>query len=253
MKTITLNLVISLIMEAVKTETHIKGRVDKAVDSKAAALAYNEEAGDDTFHERKLFRTMHTALARLKTIVGEHLDSYANRPADNIFTTIDNDNDAITITLHVNDRFNPAFAEPLAKLCSKFIEDHMLFLWWGTFNVKQAEFYKAISEEDVTDIMACFNKTAPAVPNTSYTSFITSQMGDTCRVQAGETFTITYQVSDDCVDDVSAVSLNNGVVEILSKGYREFSLLAKNKGVANVRLFSMHDDDIKHIIKIIVS
>lgn len=253
MKNITLTLVISVIMEAVKAETHIKGRVDKALDDKAAALAYNEEAGDDTFHERKLYRTMHTSLARLKTIIGDYLDNYANRPADNIVTTVDSDNDAITIRLQVTDRFNTAFSEPLAKLCSKFIEDHMLWLWWGTFNVKQAEFYKVLFEVDINDIMACFNKTAPAVPSTSYTSFITTQMGNTVSVESGEDFTLTYQVSDDCVDDVEAASTNTAIVTVTGKGEKEFYLTAKNTGVAFVRLVSMHDQDITHQVKIIVT
>lgn len=253
MKTITLNLVISLIMEAVKAETHIKGRIDKAIDDKASALAYNEEAGDDTYHERKLYRTMHTSLAKLKTIIGDYLDTYANQVADNIVTEVKSDNDAIVITLKVTDRFNEAFAEPLAKLCSKYIEDHMLFLWWGTFNVKQAEFYNSLVKFDEEDILACFTKTAPAVPKTNYTSFIETQMGSTFHALRGETFTVTYQVSDNCVDDVEAQSMNQSVAQVTGKGTKEFYIYAANTGVAQVRLFSRHDDDTEKIIKIIVS
>lgn len=253
MKTITLNLVISLIMEAVKSETHIKGRVDKAVDDKASALAYNEEAGDDTFHERKLFRTMHTSLSKLKTVIGDYVDTYANQSADNIYTVVDKANDSITIRLLVSDRFNEAFAEPLAKLCSKYIEDHMLFLWWGTFNVKQAEFYNTLLQIDEKDILSCFTKTAPAIPTTAYTSFITTQMGDVFHVMKGEIFTVTYQVSDDCVDDVEATSGNNGVVQVLAKGDKDFKIHARNTGMTYVRMYSHHDEDVEHEIKIIVS
>jgi hypothetical protein len=253
MKTITLNLVISLIMESVKGETHIKGRVDKAIDDKASALAYNEEAGDDQFHERKLFRTMHTSLSKLKTVIGDYVDTYANQTADNIFTIVDKDSDSITIRLLVSDRFNEAMAEPLAKLCSKYIEDHMLFLWWGTFNVKQAEFYNTLLQIDEKDILSCFTKTAPAIPKTSYTSFIDTQMGNKFHAVKGETFTVTYQVSDDCVDDVEAISGNNAVAQVLSKGDKDFKIYAANIGVTYVRMYSRHDEDICHEIKIIVS
>ena len=249
MKTITLNLVISLIIEAVKTETHIKGRVDKAVDDKASALAYNEEAGDDEFHERKLYRTLHTSLSRLKTLIGDYVDSSVSRTADNIFTVVNKDSDTITMQLKVSDRFNESFAEPLAKLCSKYIEDHILYLWWGTFNVKQAEFYRSLVQIDEQDILSCFTKTAPSVPSTSYTSFIKTQMGNVIRVEAGETFTVTYQVS---VDDVEA-RVDGSVAEVLSKGDNEFELSAKRAGVCLLHLYSRHDEDVSCTIKISVT
>ena len=47
MRTIVLNLIPSLIIEAVKGETYLKGKVDKSADERASALAYNEQAGDD--------------------------------------------------------------------------------------------------------------------------------------------------------------------------------------------------------------
>lgn len=260
MKTVTLQLVISLIMESVKAETYIKGRIDKSVDDKAAALAYNEEAGDETFHERKLFRTMHTSLSRLKAKIGDYIATAQNGEADNIFSSVAEDNDTITITLNVSDRFNEAFAEPLAKLCSKYIEDYMLFLWWGTFNVKQAEFYRTIAEVDMQDILSCFAKTSPYIPETNYTStitltdppFIETQLGSTIRVKTGESFTVTYQTDDSCVDDVMARS-DSPYVQPGQKRGKSFTLKAVSPGVSVVTLFSRHDEDIRKDISIIVS
>ena len=47
MKTITLNLLRSVIMDGVKIDTHIKGLIDKSADERATSLAYQETAGDE--------------------------------------------------------------------------------------------------------------------------------------------------------------------------------------------------------------
>lgn len=257
MKKLTLNLAVSLIMEAVKSETLIKGRIDKAVDSKAAELAFNEEAGDEEFHERKLSRTMHTSLSRLMSKIGEYVDERQATGADNVYS-VSESTDTITITLNVSDRFNGSMTEPLAKLCSKFIEDHMLYLWWGTFNVKQAEFYKTIWEIDLEDIKACFTKTAPIVPTVKYaedgeTDFILTQMGSTFPVPKGETFTLTYQLSDGVMDDIEAVSADASIVKVEGKRDKTFMFLAgKTAGTSLVTLYSKHTD-VSHTITVVVS
>lgn len=252
MQRITLSLVVSLIMEAVKSETLIKGRVDKAVDDKAAELAYQEEAGDQDFHERKLLRTLHTSLAHLKSKIGDYMDTANSSLGDNISYAFVGDNATIEMSLLVSDRFNRAFCDTLAKLCSKFIEDHMLFLWWGTFNVKQAEFYKTLYTMDLTDIVSCFSKTAPAVPTTAYASTITTQMGDTIRADVGEIFTVTYQVMpEDCVDDVEARV--NGYARIGDKIGKSFTVVALNPGVTTLTLYSKHDEDVSKNVKLIIS
>lgn len=254
MKTITLNLVVSLIMEAVKAETLIKGRVDKATDDKASALAFEEEAGDHEYHNRKLYRTMHTSFSRLVSKIGDYVENVFASSADNIFYQKEpNDNDVITLHLSVSDRFNESFCDPLAKLCSKFIEDHMLYLWWGTFNVKQAEFYNKLVEADIEDIRACFTKTSPAVPTTSYTSYINTQLGDTYRVKRGDVFSLTYLVSDSCIDDVEIEITDFNALQILGKKGQTFSLKALRTGIVTAVLYSRHDNTVNHSVKIIVA
>lgn len=259
MKKLSLKLVVSLIMETVKSETLIKGRVDKATDDKAASLAFEEEAGDAEFHERKLLRTLHTSVSRLVSKIGDYVVNVQASSADNVSKTYNSDNDYIELKLLVSDRFNESFLDPLAKLCAKFVEDHMLYLWWGTFNVKQAEFYKTLLALDIEDIQACFTKTSPSVPVTTYTSsididdFIKTQLGSVVRVSQGESFTLTYQVSDGCIDDVEVLTDQSGVISVTEKNDKSFVFNATAKGVGVVRLYSRHDDSIYCDVTFIVT
>ena len=43
-KTLTIEILRSVIVDAVKTDTHIKGTIDKSIDEKASRVAYNETA-----------------------------------------------------------------------------------------------------------------------------------------------------------------------------------------------------------------
>ena len=241
----------SVILEAVKGETLIKGRVDKATDDKASALAYQEEAGDEHFHERKLLRTMHTSLSKLKSKIGDYLEGYYSDSGDNIYGEIENDNDSIELDMLVSERFNESFLDPLAKLCSKFIEDHMLYLWWGTFNQKQADFYRVLWMSDLDDIMNCFTKTAPSVPAFTYTERIDTQMGNLFECNLGEELTLTYEVSDGCVDDV-CISLSSGILKQVGKRNRSFILRAMRTGVCPATLYSKHKDSVYKDVTIIV-
>ena len=47
MKTIRLNIIKSTIIDAIKSETFIKGLADKATDDRASMIAYQEAAGHD--------------------------------------------------------------------------------------------------------------------------------------------------------------------------------------------------------------
>lgn len=251
-KKITLRLVISLIMEAVKGETLIKGRVDKATDDKAAALAYQEEAGDEQFHVRKLYRTMYTSLEELKGVMGDYLDSGTLSGGDNVYTVVSTDTDSIELTLSVSDRFNNSFVSSLARLCSKYIEDKMLFLWWGTFNQKQAEHYARLVESDEKAVQRCFTKTAPEVPSTPYTTSIRTDMGDVYRIPVNSEDTLTYIIDSACLDDVEAVSDSPGVLSLGGRVKNGFTVVSHGAGMARVTLYSRHDEDVSHTVTVVV-
>lgn len=251
--TIHLHLVLSVIVEAVKAETHIKALTDKAADEKATALAFHEDAGDENFHQRKIMRTLYHAVEQLKSNIADYVVPTTVQSADNIVSDIDSATDAITLTLSVNDRFNQSLTDSLARLCSKYIEDQMLFLWWGTINQNQAKFYQQLIVLDLQNIQRCFTKTAPTLPTTPYTRHITTEIGNSYVMNFGDTDTLTYIIDDDALDDVQGVTDSPGIVSISpAKEPRSFTLTARNTGVAYVTLYSRHDEDVSYTVTVTV-
>ena len=251
MKTIKLNLVISLILEAVKAETFIKGNVDKATDSASYQLAYHEEAGDEQFHERKLMRSIYTAAEELKGILGDYVQRQGPTGADNITYEVQKDTDSIVFTLSVSDRFNTAFTTSLARLCSKYIEDKSLMLWWGTFNQTQAQYYATLCATDITSISRCFNKTAPRAPQIPFTKTLTVT-GDTVELVVGESASLTYAIDQGTIDDIEAVTRNHHIATA-DRACDGFVLTGRQPGVTSARLFSLHDDNVSAEITVIVT
>lgn len=244
---IRLNLVKSLIIEAVKAETYIKGEIDKASAQGTNKFAYNEQAGDDEYHERKLIRTMNTALGELKGLLSNYLNNSGDNIADNITSGTDaNDNDVIFIELNVSDRFNKAYSDPLAKLCSKYIEDKMLVLWWGAINQNQAAFYNTLVASDVDSIEKCFNKTAPAAPKTGYTTSIQGE-GQTIDVAVGESYDYEYTIDDGCVDDIAFETINSFVeVYWVKPGRLRIKRISEGDDVTMVSLYSTHNNSVAY-------
>ena len=72
-KTLTIEILRSVIVDAVKTDTHIKGTIDKSIDEKASRVAYNETAGDEAYHLRKIDRTITASVAQQANDVGMQL------------------------------------------------------------------------------------------------------------------------------------------------------------------------------------
>ena len=57
-----------LAIEAVKSDTYIKGSIDSSTQQGADKLRYNETAGDITVHERKLAKDFVRGVERLKSV-----------------------------------------------------------------------------------------------------------------------------------------------------------------------------------------
>ena len=162
-ETIKLTLFKPLILESVKNETFQKGKFDKAVDSKAVTAAYVEQAGNETYHERILERSLYTSLEELKTHLSDYLSSNGGTTANNDIETTEQGNNII-LSLVVSDRFNKGYTDTLARLSSKYIEESMLMDWWRPVNEKQSVMYANFVERDLAAIKRCFNKTAPSAP-----------------------------------------------------------------------------------------
>lgn len=166
MKTITLNLKKSLILEAVKSDTYLTGVIDKSVDAvKNASVAYNEQAGDETYQERKLLRTLRSALAKFEANLAEFVDAAAG----SINNTLSNTEDDFTITLSVSDRYTNGLANPLSSLAEEYIINMMDYTWWQPIKPELAKNYLAFAQDSLIHVRLCMAKSAPQVSSSDYT------------------------------------------------------------------------------------
>lgn len=163
--TLTLNKV--NIIDAVKADSYITGQIDKAGNAVGnAALAYHEQAGDDNYHEVKLFRTLRGAIAKFEANMAEYVDTSDANAA--ITNTLNANNDTFTITLNVASRFNRAFAGTLASLAETFLINMMLNDWWQSVKPELAKDYYAAAQDSLVYVRQCLAKSAPAVSQQSY-------------------------------------------------------------------------------------
>lgn len=159
-KTLKVEILRSVIVDAVKTDTHIKGTIDKSLDERASRAAYNETAGDEAYHERKIDRTITASAENLVAEISDMLSGNAEVQANF------DDSEKIKISVGVDARFNTSFAPTLARLSSEYITNYVLVLWWGaiTNGQNQVQFYTQLSNSYLNSIRKCFNKMAPAAP-----------------------------------------------------------------------------------------
>lgn len=165
-KTITLALKKSLIIEAAKADTYLSGQVDKSADPvKNAGLAYNEQAGDETYQERKLVRFLRSGLAKFAAVMNEFVDSEAG----SIDYTLADNTDDINITIVVSSRYNAGQAKPLSSIAEEYITYIVDYMWWQSIKPALAKDYLSYAQEALTFIRLCLAKTAPQASQSSYT------------------------------------------------------------------------------------
>ena len=148
------------IKAAVKADTYITGQIDKSADMvKNAALAYNEQAGDDTYHETKLYRTMKAAVAKFESHMAEYVDVASNTPiSDTLSATTE---DVFEITIPTGARFYGSFATTIANLAQEYIINMMLYTWWQSIKPTLAKDYYEFGQESIASIRRCLAKTPP--------------------------------------------------------------------------------------------
>ena len=169
-KTLTLNLDRALIIEGVKADTFITGEIDKSADAvKNAALAYNEQAGDDNYHERKLLRMLRGAVAKFEAHLAEFVDTSAEDSISDTLSQTTPQNHAFVIVVKVSDRYNNGLAVPIASLAQEYMINMMLYGWWQSIKPSLAKDYIAFAQESLTSIRLCLAKTAPAAASGDYT------------------------------------------------------------------------------------
>lgn len=165
-KVITLALKKSLIIEAAKADTYQSGQVDKSADPvKNAGLAFNEQAGDETYQERKLIRFLRSGLAKFAAVMNEFVDSEAG----SIDYTLSDTSDDIVITIVVSSRYNAGQAKPLSSIAEEYITYIVDFMWWQPIKPALAKDYLSYAQEALTFIRLCLAKTAPQASPADYT------------------------------------------------------------------------------------
>ena len=247
--TITLTLLKPLIIESVKNETFQKGKFDKAVDQKAISMAYVEQAGNESYHERILERTLYTSLEELKTHLSDYLSTDGGTTADNI--TSSEEGDQIIITLVVGDRFNHGYTDSLAKLSSKYVEECMLMDWWRPINEKQSLLYANFVERDLAAIKRCFNKTAPVAPTYQYPTSLEVE-ASSIDIGVGEEATVTYIISGGAIDDIE-IRIEDRQICDAGRSREGFTIVGRQLGHTYVQLYSRHDESITETIHVYVT
>ena len=251
----------SVVIEAVKSTTYLKAKVDSAADENAVKLGFNEAAGDDEVHENLLTHDFQTALEMVKTLLAEYLVPTAQSVGDNIIYYNDKDDDIVEFVLNASRRCNGTLTDTLARLVAKYVEDYMIFQWWTkTTNLKQAEIYQASLAVDEKSIRRCFVLSGPTLPTIPYTQHLTAKVdgseedGAVTIALENKEETISYSIDNGAIDDIEARSDDPSVLDIhRSPEPYTFSLNPVNTGVAIVTLFSRHSDKLKVEVEVTVA
>lgn len=251
----------SVVIEAVKSTTYLKAKVDSAADENAVKVGFNEAAGDDDVHENLLTHDFQTALEMVKTLLAEYLVPTAQSVGDNIIYYNDKDDDIVEFVLNASRRCNGTLTDTLARLVAKYVEDYMIFQWWTkTTNLKQAEIYQASLAVDEKSIRRCFVLSGPTLPTIPYTQHLTAKVdgseegGAVTIALENKEETLSYSIDNGAIDDIEARSDDPSVLEIhRSPEPYTFSLNPVNTGVAIVTLFSRHSDNLKVEVEVTVA
>ena len=153
-------------MEAVKGDTYITSSVDRGADSvKNAGVAYNEAAGNDAYHEKKIERLIKGAVSKFAAEIAEFCDTNSGALTITISTNI-------TIAMTVTDRYNAGLADPLSGIASEYIINMAIYGWWVSIKPEFAKGFAGLATDALVYARKCFAKTAP-----SATSSATSASG----------------------------------------------------------------------------
>ena len=167
-KKLTLNLNAAEIKLAVKADSYITGQIDKSADMvKNAALAFNEQAGDEQYHEMKLYRTMKGALAKLEAQIAEYVET--SDPDATIVDTLSNPSaTSFRVEITVGNRTSGAFANTMSYLAQEYVINMMLYEWWQPIKPALAKDYIGFATENLVDIRRCLAKSAPSSAGATY-------------------------------------------------------------------------------------
>lgn len=160
MSTLTITIKKAAIVEAIKGDTSITGNVDRSADPvKNAGIAYNEQAGDDAHHEKKIDLLIKTAISKFEAEIAEFAEG-------DISDTESGEN--ISISMTVSSRYNGGLAKPLGGLAQSYIVNMSLFGWWSSIKPEFAKNFATMATDALVYVRKCFAKKAPNTSSSSY-------------------------------------------------------------------------------------
>lgn len=265
MKTITLNILRSVVMDGVKIDTHIRGLIDKSTDERATSLAYQETAGDEDEHERKLFASMVSSAESLSTIFSDYLGYKQQSNGDNSVIVSFDDTDKIVYSLFVSDRFNENYTESLARLASSYISLSMLMDWYDVVNPKQSEIYEKAASKKLMDIKRCFNKLPPSPPKYPFTQNLTTDKDEVVITLPKDYFkvehsmteliqhevVVNYTIDENTIDDIMFTTNARKFAIVNHATFGAINIIPTGLGEGSLVLWSRHmEAETKKIINI---
>lgn len=173
---ITFSISKPLAVEAVKSETYIKGSIDSAVQQGAEKLKYNETAGDIGVHERKLDKDFVRGVERLKTVyVDFFIPNHQSVGNESVSATYGDDGSA-SVAIVIPRRFNGALTDAIANYSQQYVEEYMASQWWQTAGMQQqAEPHLAMMKDLEERIRKSFAISSPLAASADYSS-VTGKM-----------------------------------------------------------------------------
>jgi hypothetical protein len=252
MQEIKLTIKPSVIIESVKADSFLKGRVDLAANQGTAnAFAFQEQAGDDAYQMRKLEKEILTAAEQLNSYFARFITAYGYLPDaydESLCTCIDTDvEDELHFHLQVTSRFNRALVTTLARLTSEFVEKKVLAAWYTPFNPSQASVYAGEANMTLENIRRLFNRTAPVLPPYPYPKWV-KWVTNSTEMTVGETKDFIYSYGDAGADNDFFIKTKVDPDPIgtasLDRDRRKVTLTANRAGEVTLFLFSRHDDKV---------
>ena len=160
MGTLTIQIGYSAVVQAVKGDTYITSSVDRGADAvKNAGVAYNEAAGDDGHHEKKIDRLILGAVSKFASELAEYVDPSSNSSIS--ISINESSSDKIIITLPVTSRYDSGLATPLSGIAQDYIVNMAIYGWWISIKPEFAKSFAALAADALIYIRKCFAKTAP--------------------------------------------------------------------------------------------
>lgn len=161
MGTLTIQIGYSAVVQAVKGDTYITSSVDRGADAvKNAGVAYNEAAGDDGHHEKKIDRLILGAVSKFASELAEYMDPSANSSIS--IAINESSSDKIIISLPVTSRYASGLATPLSGIAQEYIVNMAIFGWWVSIKPEFAKGFATLAADSLVYVRKCFAKAAPS-------------------------------------------------------------------------------------------